>query len=96
MDRINRRRVVQGVAAVAGAMTLGAPSVHAQSRSTLRFVAQADLQILDPVWTSGYITRNHSYLVYDTLFGTGRQLASQTANGRSHQRVSRLSNWPKR
>src|SRR5215468_728033 len=74
MDRINRRQVVQGVTAAAGAMTLGAPSVHAQNRSALRFIAQADLKILDPVWTTGYITRNHSYLVYDTLFGTDENL----------------------
>ena len=33
-------------------------------------MAQADLKILDPVWTTAYITRNHGYLVYDTLFGT--------------------------
>jgi peptide/nickel transport system substrate-binding protein len=33
-------------------------------------VAQADLKILDPVWSTAYITRNHGYLVYDTLFGT--------------------------
>src|SRR5712692_6974209 len=39
----------------------------------LRFVAQADLKILDPVWTTAYITRNHGYLVYDTLFGTDEQ-----------------------
>ena len=41
-----------------------------EGRQTLRFVAQADLKILDPVWTTAYITRNHGYLVYDTLFGT--------------------------
>ena len=71
MDRISRRQVVRGAAATAAAMTLGAPSVHAQQgRQTLRFVAQADLKILDPVWTTAYITRNHGYLVYDTLFGT--------------------------
>jgi peptide/nickel transport system substrate-binding protein len=74
MDCINRRQVVQGVAATATGMTLGAPSVHAQNLSTLRFIAQADLKILDPVWTTGYITRNHSYLVYDTLFGTDENL----------------------
>ena len=67
---ISRRQVVRGAAAAA-AMTLGAPSVHAQKdRQTLRFVAQADLKILDPIWTTAYITRNHGYLVYDTLFGT--------------------------
>ena len=70
MDRISRRQVVRGAAASA-AMVLGAPSVHAQrDQQTLRFVAEADLKILDPVWTTAYITRNHSYLVYDTLFGT--------------------------
>ena len=53
-------------------MTLGAPSVHAQNgRQTLRFVAEADLKILDP---TAYITRNHGYLVYDTLFGTDENL----------------------
>jgi peptide/nickel transport system substrate-binding protein len=71
MDRISRRQIVRGGTAAAAAMTLGAPSVHAQkSRQTLRFVAHADLKILDPVWTTAIITRNHSYLVYDTLFGT--------------------------
>ena len=40
----------------------------------MRFVAQADLKILDPVWTTAYITRNHAYLVYDTLFGTDEKL----------------------
>ena len=37
-------------------------------------MAQADLKILDPVWTTAYITRNHGYLVYDTLFGTDENL----------------------
>ncbi len=40
----------------------------AQSQKTLRFIAQADLKILDPISTTAYITRNHGYMVYDTLF----------------------------
>jgi hypothetical protein len=28
------------------------------------------VKVLDPIWTTAYITRNHGYLVYDTLFGT--------------------------
>ena len=73
MDRISRRQAVRGAGAAA-AMMLGSPSVHAQNgRQTLRFVAQADLKILDPIWTTAYITRNHGYLVYDTLFGTDEQ-----------------------
>src|SRR5260370_38580217 len=75
MDRISRRQVVRGVAAAGAAMTLGAPSVRAQKdRQTLRFVAEADLKVFDPVWTTAYITRNHAYLVYDTLFGTDENL----------------------
>src|SRR5947199_3975848 len=70
MDRISRRQVVRGAT-----LTLGAPSIHAQSsQQTLRFVAEADLKIFDPIWTTAYITRNHGYLVYDTLFGTDENL----------------------
>src|SRR5499425_3519441 len=71
MDRVNRREVIRGTIAAATATTLGTPMVSAQhGRQTLRFIAEADLKILDPVWTTAYITRNHGYLVYDTLFGT--------------------------
>jgi peptide/nickel transport system substrate-binding protein len=74
MKDLTRRQFVGGTTAAA---TLGAraPFVHAQKRGgTMRFVAQADLKILDPVWTTAYITRNHSYLVYDTLFGSDEKL----------------------
>ena len=74
MNRVTRRQVLRGAATTMAAATLGAPSVHAQRRGgTLRFAAQADLKILDPMWTTGYIIRNHGYLVYDTLFGTDQQ-----------------------
>jgi len=72
MSRITRRQVLQGAAVT---MALGAPSIHAQNgRQSLQFVAQADLKVLDPIWTTAYITRNHGYLVYDTLFGTDENL----------------------
>jgi peptide/nickel transport system substrate-binding protein len=74
MNRLSRRQILGGAAMTAAAVALGSPSVQAQKRGPiLRFVAQADLKILDPVWTTGYITRNHGYLVYDTLFGTDEQ-----------------------
>ena len=74
MKRISRRHILAGAAATA-AVSLSAPAVHGQKgRQTLRFIAQADLKILDPIWTTAYITRNHGYLVYDTLFGTDEQL----------------------
>ena len=27
----------------------------------------SDLKILDPIWTTAYIVRNHGYMIYDTL-----------------------------
>jgi peptide/nickel transport system substrate-binding protein len=35
--------------------------------AALRIVAHADLVNIDPIWTTAYITRNHGYMVYDTL-----------------------------
>ena len=35
----------------------------------MRFIPQADLAVLDPVWTTAYVTRNHGMMVFDTLFG---------------------------
>jgi len=59
MQRFSRRQVVRGAAATA-AVAFSAPSVRAQnSEQVLRFVAEADLKVLDPIWTSAYITRNH-------------------------------------
>jgi peptide/nickel transport system substrate-binding protein len=48
-----------------------APSIvtAAPGSKVLKFVPQADLAVLDPIWTTAYITRNHGYLVYDTLYG---------------------------
>jgi peptide/nickel transport system substrate-binding protein len=75
MIRLNRRQLLGGAAATAATVALGAPPAHPQKgQRILRFVAHADLKILDPIWTTAYITRNHAYLVYDTLFGTDEQL----------------------
>ena len=43
-------------------------SATAEAQTTLRFVPQADLRILDTAWTTAAITRNHGYLVYEPLF----------------------------
>ncbi len=49
---------------------LAAPAVaRGQAKRTLTFVPQADLSVLDPIWTTTYQTRDHGFLVFDTLFG---------------------------
>lgn len=58
----------------AGAASLALPSVvRAQGKSVLKFIPQSDLAIVDPVWTTAYVTRNHGYMIYDTLYGQAGQ-----------------------
>ncbi len=53
-----------------GAAALAAPHVaRSQTAKTLKFVPQIDVPLLDPVVTSAYISRNHGFVVFDTLFG---------------------------
>ena len=57
---------------------LAAPRIgRAETERVLRFIPQADVTGLDPVWTSVYVTRNHGYLVFDTLFGQDDALRVQ-------------------
>jgi len=55
----------RGYAAVLAAFAVMAPV----SADTLRAVFGAPLQILDPLSTTAYITRDHGFMIYDTLFG---------------------------
>ena len=61
------RNVTLGLILALGAVTGG--TAMAQGK-TIKFVPEADLRILDPIWTTAYITRNHGYMVYDVLFAT--------------------------
>ncbi len=63
---MRRRTLLAG-----GAAALAAPHVaRAQGARVLRFIPQSDLAVLDPLWTQGYVTRNHGLMVFDTLYGT--------------------------
>jgi peptide/nickel transport system substrate-binding protein len=44
---------------------------------TLRFIPQADLRSIDPIWTTAYVTRNFGYLVFDTLFALDKEFKPQ-------------------
>jgi peptide/nickel transport system substrate-binding protein len=84
---MKRRHLLQGAAALAGASGIAAPSLAQPARTTtLRFVPQANLTALDPIWTSAIVTQMHGYHVYDTLYAVdgqqrarrGRQTAART------------------
>jgi peptide/nickel transport system substrate-binding protein len=58
--------IAAAAASLAGFGSVG--RAKAADAKTLRFIAQSDLRVLDPIWTTAYITRNHGYMVFDTLF----------------------------
>jgi peptide/nickel transport system substrate-binding protein len=47
------------------------------SPKTLRFIPQADLRSIDPIWTTAYVSRNFGYMVFDTLFALDKDLKPQ-------------------
>mgnify|MGYP001822344645 FL=1 len=51
-----------------GAAALAVTVAAAKAETVLKFVPHSDLKIVDPIWTTAYISRNHGYMIYDTLF----------------------------
>jgi peptide/nickel transport system substrate-binding protein len=67
---VTRRGMLKTTASAFAAGALAAPHIaRSAGQSVLKFVPQSDLAILDPVWTTATVTRNHAFLVFDTLFG---------------------------
>ena len=80
MVDLDRRTLLTGTAATAAALAASslapapAPAQTPKKGGTLRFIPIGDLKILDPIWTTAYITRDHGYMVYDTLFANDASL----------------------
>jgi peptide/nickel transport system substrate-binding protein len=77
---MHRRTLMLAAGATAAAAAAGPPrpAIAQPARArTLRFVPHANLAVLDPIWTTAYVTRNHSFLVFDTLFGVDGRFQPQ-------------------
>ena len=73
--------IAVGTAALAGY----AFQAKAADTKILRFIAQADLRVLDPIWTTAYITRNHGYMVFDTPFACDAEFTPHPQMVGEHQ-----------
>ena len=94
--RLSRRTLGKATAAAAA---LAVSRVWASARAasedkTLRFIAQADLRILDPIWTTAYITRNHGYMVFDTPFAIDSEFMPHPADGRRLRSLAGQTDLP--
>lgn len=72
---INRRDLIKaGMAAVGTAIVARPGWAQATAGRTLKFVPQANLSILDPVFTTAAVSVTHGYCVFDTLYGVDNDL----------------------
>lgn len=75
MFRLGRIAAPALFCAAGVALSLQASPVRAQTSA--KIVMQAPLRIVDPILTNAYITRNHGYMVFDTLFAMDANGAPQ-------------------
>jgi peptide/nickel transport system substrate-binding protein len=90
---MDRRDFLKGaVGATAGMLMAPRLSLAADSK-TLRFVPQANLANLDPIWTTQYVVRNGSLLIWDMLFGVDDKLQPQPQMVESYQASPDFKTW---
>lgn len=64
-----KRTAIAALLGISGALS-GFQGSDAAAESVIRSVPIGNLKVIDPIWTTAYITRNHAYMVWDTLFAT--------------------------
>src|SRR5215813_1790502 len=72
MSDLSRRKLLKlslGAAPLAFA-TASTSRAVAAGKKTITAVMHSDLRVIDPGFTTAYITRDHGYMVYDTLVST--------------------------
>lgn len=82
-----RKTVSRASRVSALALTLGALATmmpQSSEADTLRAVMHSDLRLLDPITTTAHITRNHGYMIYDTLFSLDENM---------HPQMQMLAEW---
>src|SRR5580692_1702667 len=90
---VDRRGFLKTAAIVAtGALAAPALSLAADSK-TLRFVPQANLANLDPIWTTQYVVRNGGLLIWDTLLGVDDQLQAKPQMVEAFENSSDFKTW---
>jgi peptide/nickel transport system substrate-binding protein len=81
-------------AAAAATASLATPHVaRAADDRILRFVPQAALSNLDPIWTTIYVVRNASLLFWDTLYGVDSQLKPHPQMCQGHEASADGLTW---
>jgi peptide/nickel transport system substrate-binding protein len=89
---MDRRGFLKTAAAFGGAVAAPRLSLAADSK-VLRFVPQANLANLDPVWSTQDVVRNASVLIWDMLFGVDDQLQPKPQMVESWEEAADRKTW---
>jgi peptide/nickel transport system substrate-binding protein len=89
---VNRRGFLKTTAVVASALAAPRLSLAADTK-VLRFVPQANLANLDPIWTTQYVVRNGSLLIWDMLMGVDDQLQPKPQMVEAFENSSDFKTW---
>jgi peptide/nickel transport system substrate-binding protein len=78
VDRRAFLKTATGAVAATASGGLASPAISQRAAArTLRFAPQADLANFDPIWTTTFVVRNASALVWDMLYGVDEKLQPQ-------------------
>src|SRR6195952_3981465 len=69
-SRWKRPKIACGLTLSVLALVAALPQQAVAGGKTITAVMHSDLRIIDPGFTTAYITRDHGYMVYDTLLAT--------------------------
>jgi peptide/nickel transport system substrate-binding protein len=94
---MDRRAFLKTAAVAATGAAIGplaAPRLSlAADSKTLRFIPQANLANLDPIWTTQYVVRNGSLLIWDMLYGVNEKLEPQPQMVENHEVSGDFKTW---
>ncbi len=89
---MRRRDFLRTTTGAAGLLAAPRLSLAAEAK-TLRFVPQANLANLDPIWTTQYVVRNGSLLIWDMLYGVNDRLEPQPQMVEAHEVAPDFKTW---
>ncbi|MEM9699660.1 MAG: ABC transporter substrate-binding protein [Pseudomonadota bacterium] len=80
----NARSVLRNAAFTATFAGLAALAAPLSAETTLTAVKHSALRVLDPIMTTAYMSRNHGYMIFDTLYALDSDLVPQPQMVDSH------------
>ena len=84
---MQRRDILKAGAAASVVLPVGLARpglAQPAANRVLKFIPQSDIAVVDPIVTTAYVTRNHAYLIYDTLYGIDADFRPQPQMAEGH------------